>query len=193
MILPVVLLLVVVGAVIGGADLTRLARVRVRWIPAILAALAIQIVIIRLLPASLPLGVAAGVHVFTYGLAAAFLVVNRSVIGLWVIGLGGMLNLTAIITNGGVMPASARAMAAAGMSDSGQGFENSAARAHAHVAFLGDVFATPKGMPLANVFSVGDVLIVLGTAVLAWGICGRHADDGERPTVRPALVSPLGW
>jgi hypothetical protein len=191
-ILPVVLLLVVVGAVLGGADLTRLARVRVRWIPAILAALGIQIVIIRVLPASFPLGVAASIHVFTYGLAAAFLVVNRSVIGLWIIGVGGMLNLTAIVTNGGVMPATARAMAAAGMSDTA-GFENSAVRAHAHFAFLGDVFATPKGVPLANVFSIGDVLIVLGTAALVWGICGRHADVEELPVGRPALASPLGW
>ena len=34
------------------------------------------------------------------------------------------------------------------------------------------MFAIPAGWPLANVFSVGDVLIVLGVAVASWRICG---------------------
>jgi hypothetical protein len=77
------------------------------------------------------------------------------------------------------------------MSDAA-GFENSAVRADAHLAFLGDSVAAPKGVPRANVFRVGDVLIVLGTAALVWGICGRQADGDELPAGRPALASPLG-
>ena len=34
------------------------------------------------------------------------------------------------------------------------------------LSFLGDVFAIPDGTILANVFSVGDVLIVVGVAIL---------------------------
>jgi hypothetical protein len=33
------------------------------------------------------------------------------------------------------------------------------------LAFLGDIFATPASVPAANVFSVGDVLLVLGAFI----------------------------
>jgi hypothetical protein len=42
------------------------------------------------------------------------------------------------------------------------------------LAFLGDVFAIPRGWPLANVFSVGDVLIAVGVVVAVHGICGSR-------------------
>jgi hypothetical protein len=42
------------------------------------------------------------------------------------------------------------------------------------LAFLGDVFAIPRGWPLANVFSVGDVLIAVGAVVAVHGICGSR-------------------
>jgi hypothetical protein len=35
-----------------------------------------------------------------------------------------------------------------------------------HLGFLGDIFAAPSWMPAANVFSIGDALIVAGIALL---------------------------
>jgi hypothetical protein len=64
------------------------------------------------------------------------------------------------------MPASRGALAAAGRAAETSGFTNSTAVAHAHLAFLGDVFAVPTPLPLANVFSVGDVLLLVGAALL---------------------------
>ena len=56
--------------------------------------------------------------------------------------------------------------------------------------FLGDVFAIPKGWPLANVFSVGDVVIVIAIDLLRPHLVPtqtRSPDDGQ-PTVDPVLA-----
>jgi Family of unknown function (DUF5317) len=98
---------------------------------------------------------------------ALFLAANWRVPGVPLTALGAALNLLAIAANGGVMPASPAALAAAGLPVDRPGFSNSAALAEPRLAFLGDVFAIPASWPLSNVFSVGDVLIGVG---LAWGV-----------------------
>jgi MFS family permease len=51
---------------------------------------------------------------------------------------------------------------------------NSGAVADPKLWFLGDVFALPAGFPMANVFSVGDVLIVVGAFILVHCVCGSR-------------------
>jgi hypothetical protein len=114
----------------------------------------------------LPSFAAEALHLVSYALAVAFLVVNRRITGLWLVALGGALNLLAISANHGVMPASNAALARAGRQVVSERFSNSNAVPHARLAFLGDVFAVPKRFPLANVFSVGDVLLVVGIGVI---------------------------
>lgn len=181
MILIAGFLLVLASVPLAGGRFSRLRSLHLRWAPAVLAALAVQVLVINVVPDALPLGVAALVHLATYGMAVAFLVVNRHVTGLWLIGLGGMMNLAAIASNGGVMPASRQALESAGMATSQSGFTNSTAVDDARLAFLGDVFAVPEGLPLANVFSLGDVLLLVGAAVLLHRICrsrlGAMADS----------------
>ena len=46
--------------------------------------------------------------------------------------------------------------------------------AHPRLALLGDVFAIPAGVPLAEVFSIGDVVIMLGVVYTAYRICGTR-------------------
>jgi hypothetical protein len=50
-------------------------------------------------------------------------------------------------------------------------FANSNVVSNARLAWLGDVFAIPDGWPLRNVFSVGDVIIVVGVAYFAHTWC----------------------
>ncbi|MEP6477579.1 MAG: DUF5317 family protein, partial [Actinomycetota bacterium] len=96
--------------------------------------------------------------------------------GLWLVGVGAILNLLAIVANAGVMPATAGALATAGVPSGGGVIANSASVADPRLRFLGDVFAIPSSVPLANVFSVGDVLIALG---VGWTIvrASRGAPD----------------
>jgi hypothetical protein len=49
------------------------------------------------------------------------------------------------------------------------------------------VFAIPAGWPLANVFSIGDLLIVLGAAWGAHRICGSALVPAWRRDERPEI------
>jgi hypothetical protein len=61
----------------------------------------------------------------------------------------------------------------------GDGPTNSALVAHPALEPLTDIFATPAWLPLANIFSVGDVLIAIGVAVaIVAGMRGRGAGSG---------------
>jgi hypothetical protein len=71
----------------------------------------------------------------------------------------------AITLNGGFMPADAGALALAGFDSSGD-HTNSVVLADPVVQPLTDIFALPAWMPLANVFSVGDVLLGLGLVIV---------------------------
>ncbi|HEY7074541.1 MAG TPA: DUF5317 family protein [Solirubrobacteraceae bacterium] len=109
-------------------------------------------------------------HLVSYALAGAFAWSNRRIPGLWLLCLGGLLNLAAITANRGTMPASAAAESAAGLTATGPA--NSSVLAHPHLAFLGDVFAIPASWPLHNVFSVGDVVLVVGACLLIGRVTG---------------------
>ena len=99
---------------------------------------------------------------------------NRRIPGLWIVALGAASNGIAIAVNGGTLPASRTALETAGIHLEPGEFLNSGVLEHPHLGFLGDVFAIPAGFPLANVFWVGDVLIVLGVAWGAHRVCGSR-------------------
>ena len=72
------------------------------------------------------------------------------------------------------MPADADALAAAGVHQEAGDFANSTAVAHPHLAFLGDVFAVPASWPVSNVFSVGDVMLVVAALLALHCLCGSR-------------------
>ncbi len=118
-------------------------------------------------------------HVASYAVLGAFLWANRHLRGLWLVALGFACNAAAILANGGLMPASEEALRAAGrwtlMEQAGMVHNNSTVIGpHTRLWFLGDVFALPQGVPLANVFSVGDVLLALGAVVLVPALMGAR-------------------
>jgi hypothetical protein len=108
----------------------------------------------------------------------------------WVVALGGALNFIAIVANGGVMPARRGALETAGLDVRGGEFANSDFVEGAHVGFLGDVFAIPDGWPGANVFSVGDVLMVLGALLVLHAATGSRLLAGPRTAPPPAQGAP---
>ena len=130
----------------------------------------IQVVIISILPGD-AWGLSEEIHLATYFMLGAFLVANRHIPGLLVIALGGALNFAAIATNGGVMPADPDAIEAAGIPQKAGDFTNSAPASDAPLGFLGDVFHTPAWLPIHNVFSVGDIEIVIGAFLLLHFVC----------------------
>ena len=155
-----------------GGRLGALADFKPGKVWALWVALAIQAVII-FVPGG-PSALYPAGHVVSYGFAFLFLWVNRDLSGLWLITLGAAMNTLATVVNGGVMPATRSALATAGVGTGGGGFLNSTLVAHPKLIFLGDVFAIPSSFPLNNVFSPGDVCIVVGGAMVLYGICGSR-------------------
>jgi hypothetical protein len=72
------------------------------------------------------------------------------------------------------MPASPDALAAAGLDVKAGEFANSAAVQNPKLQFLGDIVATPGSLPVSNVYSVGDLIIVLGVLVLLHFACASR-------------------
>lgn len=189
MFIVVFVALVLVTVPLAGGKLSRLADVDLRGVPVIVAALAIQIVIVSLVPGGDPT-LHRVLHLASYGLAAAFLVVNRRTPGLPVIAMGALCNVAAIIANGGQMPASPGALRAAGESMKTSGFINSGIVAHPKLLVLGDIFAIPRSWPLHNVFSVGDVCIVVGATIAFHALCRPAATEPAQEAPAAASANP---
>jgi hypothetical protein len=173
----VLLLAVVILSVVtvrpAGGSLSALGRVRLRYAPAIFGSLALQIVIISVVPGGSP-WLHRVLHIASYALAAVFVVANRRLAGMRMLALGATLNLIAILANDGVMPASRSALRTAGRLTTSTDFMNSAAVAHPRLLFLGDILAVPHAVPLANVYSIGDVCIAIGVAIAIHGLAGSR-------------------
>jgi hypothetical protein len=174
MTLALAFLLLVLTVPVAGGRLSRFEDVRFRWIWLAALAFGIQVLIVTVVPDG-DTGLHRAAHLVTYALVGVCVVANlRSLRFLWVVALGGLLNVIAIVANGGVMPASRDALSTAGLDVRSGEFANSDLVEGANFAFLGDVFAIPAGWPGANVFSVGDVVMVLGAFLLL------HAATGSR-------------
>lgn len=185
------LALIAAHAVLPGSDLRRLGRFALRHTWLVWLALVDQVVVISVLAGG---GVASkAAHLASYGLAGAFAVLNCRTARTWLIALGGALNLAAIAANGGTMPASPAALQASGWHAAPGHFANSAALANPRLQVLGDVFATPSWSPVHSVFSIGDVLIVVGVAVFLQLTCwvGRGATAVDHLSEHPAHQAEL--
>lgn len=182
MIVAAAIVAVLVSVPLTGGRLARLSDVRLRWPWLPVLAFAGQVLVLAVL--DLSASVSAVLHVATYVPILAFVAANRRHPGVWIFSLGLGLNSLAIVANEGVMPASAEAMRRAGIRAE-EGFENSAVVDDARLPWLGDVFYVPDEVPLANVFSIGDVLIIVGAAVFvhrASRVPGPGTNDVRAPT-----------
>lgn len=170
---------VVVGFVTGGR-LERLAAIRFRFSRVVVAALLFQLALFSPLGDRLDPTVARVAYVASTGVVGVVVLANLRLPGVVLVALGAALNLAAILANGGSMPASPAALATAGIAIGGN--TNSVVLEHPALEPLTDVFALPAWVPLANVFSVGDVLIGAGIAVVI--------ATGMRRTPRAPRSSP---
>jgi hypothetical protein len=182
MFLGVCALLSLVLVPITGGRLIRVAEIRLRWIPLVAGALALQILVISVWP-TMPHSLAVAGHLTSYGMLAAVLWANRAVPGMLLIAAGAGANGLAIAVNGGTMPASAWALRHAGIPQRA-GFHNSGVLAHPHLAWLGDIMVTPSWLPLRNMVSVGDLVLLAGAIVLVVRV-GRATKPTD-PTPSPA-------
>lgn len=173
-----------VGLALGGR-LGNLAELRLRAPWLFFVAIALQVVAFPFgfLPWSTEPAVASWLWLVSYGFLIVAAVVNREIAGVPIVALGMLLNLAAIVANGGTMPVSSSAMHEAGRTAVTQA--NSTAVADPHLDWLVDRWAAPDWIPLANVFSIGDVVIAVGAVVIVLSAMGvRLPRASAHPGVR---------
>src|SRR5689334_7704794 len=149
----------VVGALLGGR-LEQLSEIRFRFGFLVVVALVVQIAVFSPIGDVLPAAVARGLYVASTAAVALVVLANVRLPGLPLVALGAAANLAAILANGGSMPADPGALAVAGVSIGPH--TNSVIETRPALEPLTDIFAIPGWVPLANVFSIGDVLIAIG-------------------------------
>jgi Family of unknown function (DUF5317) len=156
---------VVLGLAAGlltGGRIENLARLRFRWPWLIVAALLVREAILLT-----PLNHVEGAQ-YAYLIALVVIVAWtnwhwRRVPGLWLVSLGAALNVLVIGANGARMPV---APALAGSRNSrGTVGQYTLMGSHTNLNFLGDWI---RLYPLPGAYSVGDVLIALGLAIVVF-------------------------
>lgn len=165
----------VVGAILGGR-LERLAAIPFRFGWLVIVALVVQVALFSPLADALPADVGRVVYVASTAAVGLVVIANARLPGLALVAAGAAANLAAIVANGGAMPASPAALSAAGLGIGAH--TNSVVVDRPALEPLTDVFGLPAWMPLANVFSVGDVLIAVGVAVAV--AAGMRRGDAPR-------------
>jgi len=188
MIIGIAYLLVLLSVPLARGRLGALADLQLRAPGLALAAILVQIVVISILPSG-DHTIHTALHIGSYVLLGAFAFANRRIVGVPIIAVGGLSNFVAIAANGGVMPTAPSAAASVGHKAAAGDFINSRPMDDAHVQFLGDVFATPAGWPLHNVFSIGDLVLLIGVFVLVHTACGSRAAFWSSRSRRAALRS----
>src|SRR6266545_179792 len=183
MTLALAFLLLLVTVPLAGGRLSSLEELRLRWVWLVVLAFAIQVVLVTVAPEG-DETLHRMAHLATYALAGVCILRNLDLRFMWVVAVGGALNLIAIVANGGVMPAARGALSAAGLDVKTGSFANSDLVENAHAGFLGDVFAIPAGWPGANVFSVGDAVMLLGALLVL------HAATGSRLVAARRIARP---
>jgi hypothetical protein len=188
-----ILYAVLAGLVIGlltGGSAARLGDLRFEWGWLIALGMAGQVLLF-----STPIGDALGPvapAVYIASNVAVLVAVwhDRAIPGLWLVLVGGTSNLIAICANGGSMPVSPDALLALGRLPH-QGYSNSRLVDGVLLGPLTDLFPMPAWLPLANIFSVGDVLIGLGAAyAITSAMHGRGALRGVSQRRGPAGGAP---
>src|SRR6266496_3814787 len=167
MFLVAIVLMSALAVPLFGGRLSALADVRARLAWILMLALGLQVVALTVpgVPESLrPL-----IQLASYPIAGVFVIANRHLPGMLLIGLGALLNLIAMSANGGVMPASAAALDKAGLPLQRDTYANSALVRDPRLGFLGDVF------------SVGDVTIGVGVIIAVHGLSGSRLRVFRQP------------
>lgn len=171
----------IVAGLLSRGSIDGLFELGFRWAPLAIAGLLVQVVLFTAVGDQLAGDL--GPSIYVVSTLAVFVAVARNwrLTGMPIAAAGSLANLIAITANGGFMPADPGALAMAGFTGPGD-HTNSVVLADPAFRPLTDIFALPAGVPLANVFSIGDVLIGLGIVVAIVAAMRRRA---AQPVAQP--------
>jgi Family of unknown function (DUF5317) len=183
---------VALGLSLGGR-LRSLAKLELRAVWLFFAAIALQLAAFPsgVLPWSTGDDAARALWVASYGCLIAGALVNLRVRGVPIVATGMLLNFAAIVANGGHMPALPGAAAATGLD--GGVHNNSVTSGEPALGWLVDRWAAPDWAPLANVFSVGDVVLALGAFAVVLSGMRVSARNSRRAPGNPEPADSHCW
>ena len=177
-----------------GADLRRLAELHLRASWLVFIALALQLVaFVRISGIGVRGSLEVPFHLASYAILILFAAANARVRGFGLATLGLLSNAIVIVANGGRMPVPLRAWESTGgrageLLRAGHYNNNVVATGATHLRFLADVFPLPHGLPLANTFSVGDLLLLAGATLFVYCTCTDGRERNLRGALRPLAV-----
>ena len=154
------LLVLVIAIAVGlarGGKLSNLTEIGVRAWWLLIVGFGLQLGA-TFLPRSMQ-SLAVGLILASYVPLLVFVLLNRQMAGLWVAGLGVLMNFTVIAANGG-MPVMLEAIKLAGGATDIAGARHIVLTENTRLAFLADVIPLPHG-----VISMGDVFLAIGVGV----------------------------
>ncbi len=177
---------IVLATVLGGhtAGLTSLPF---RWAPLAVGGLLVQVILFTPIGDQLAGGLGPLIYVLSTAAVLAAVLRNLRLTGMPIVGVGALSNLAAIAANGGAMPADPAALTTAGFSGPGS-HTNSVVLADPALRLLTDIYALPAWVPLANVFSLGDVLIGVGIVIVI--VTAMRRDASLPRETRPSREEP---
>lgn len=161
---------IVIGLLIGraaGGRVSALADIHIRWWALALGGLAFQLLLFGPILADRVGDAGPLLYVASSALVFLAMLRNLDLPGFPMLALGAALNMLVIVANGGFMPSAPHAwelLNGVALVPTTAFSNSSLIHAGTALPLLGDVFALPRPIPLANVFSIGDVLIGLGAA-----------------------------
>ena len=177
-----------------GADLRRLAELHLRASWLVFIALAFQLVaFVRISGIGVRGSLEVPFHLASYAILILFAAANARVRGFGLATLGLLSNAIVIVANGGRMPVPLRAWESTGgrageILGAGHYNNNVVATGTTHLRFLADVFPLPHGLPLANTFSIGDLLLLAGATLFVYCTCTDGRERNLRAALRPLAV-----
>lgn len=173
-------LALIIGFATGGSLANAGAmRLRLRFLPLLVAALLVQIVIFTPIAGRWDITHRIGpyIHIATLLVVLFVMLRNLHIPGMKIIVVGAALNALVITANSGFMPSPESALERAGRLERVQQEEtreqgqspvlsnSSIADDDTRLVFLGDAIAIPERYPLSNVISIGDIVIAIGAIV----------------------------
>ncbi|MDP2859065.1 MAG: DUF5317 domain-containing protein [Bacillota bacterium] len=167
MFLSATILWILVAKLCGGS-FRKLAAAEIRGVWIIFAALLVRFLLYsgRLKPDAVTAGV---LHTSAFVLLLFAFAANWDIHGMPIAASGSLLNATAVAANGGRMPVGRMALEVVGLWETtgkalaaGQSMTHVLAENSGNLAFLGDCLwlKLPWGMP--SIYSIGDVLLMIG-------------------------------
>jgi hypothetical protein len=198
-----ILVVAFAGLVLGllrGGSLGGLAQLSFRWIPLVIAGLGLQFLIFPLLGGAsiVPTQYIPLLYILSMALLAIWVVLNRHIPGIVLMGIGLLMNMAAIVANGGYMPINTDAANALGQSRDpavgGTEIRNHsrATRGPVQLWIFTDILLITGIGWFSSVFSIGDVLLAFGASRLLYCSVQRpESASRDAPLVgEPAELSP---